>query len=169
MLIKSPHQQRVELFMAKAEQEVPYNVVIPSEEVRLLRAMLILEEAIETIEALGMRLNVTAKQDDKFIIDTKENTITVTLVTKEMISLSTGHQPDLYEIADGCADLSVVTIGTLSACGIVDTPLLEEVDAANLRKFGPGATRRSDGKWIKPPNFVGPDIKRVLKEQGWEG
>jgi predicted HAD superfamily Cof-like phosphohydrolase len=71
----------------------------------------------------------------------------------------------MIEVADGCADVSVVTIGTLSACGIADKPLLKEVDESNLRKFGPGYSKREDGKWIKPPDWKVPDIAKVLNEQ----
>ena len=78
-------------------------------------------------------------------------------------------QPNLVAIADGCADLSVVTIGTLVACGIPDRDLLWEVDVNNLKKFAPGLTIREDGKLIRPPDHPPPDIERVLREAGWEG
>jgi len=59
----------------------------------------------------------------------------------------------------------VVTIGTLIAFGVDDEPVLEEVDQANLRKFGPGSYERDDGKWIKPPDWTPPDILGVLERQ----
>jgi len=37
------------------------------------------------------------------------------------------------------------------------------MDNANLRKFGKGSYRRADGKWVKPPNFRGPDIQGVIE------
>ncbi len=183
--MKSDHQKLVEAFMAKAGQELPSAPCMPSAEVRLLRAKLILEEALETIFALGCGVSYGG----------------MVRHLPDFQAVLLPHAPDMEEIADGCADLSVVTIGTLSACGIADDPLLAEVDAANLRKFEPpkcsvcGATmywyeadalwacgteermctntmpleagphRRADGKWIKPPYFKGPDIARVLKEQ----
>ena len=75
------------------------------------------------------------------------------------------RDPNLVEIADGCADLSVVTIGTLSACGIADEMLLGVVDANNLAKFGPGHSIREDGKLIKPKNHKPPDIAQLLEIQ----
>lgn len=36
-----------------------------------------------------------------------------------------------------------------------------------MRKEG-GVTRK-DGKICKPEGWVGPDIERALREQGWEG
>lgn len=141
-VIRSPHQQRVDDFMRKAGQDLPAAPCIPDENTRRLRAILILEEALETIKALGFW---------PAQIDTH---------------LNPAGEPDLEGIADGCADISVVTIGTLSACGIADQPILEEVDQANLRKFGPGGHRREDGKWIKPADWTPPNIMGRLEAQG---
>lgn len=102
--MKTAHQQRVEEFMRKAEQEIPDAPCIPSEEVRLLRAKLILEEAVETVEALGFFVTMT---DDG-------------------VKPAGRCESNLEQIADGCAGLSVVTIGTLSACGIHDEALLKK-------------------------------------------
>lgn len=144
---KSPHQQRVEQFMALANQEVPGKPTIPDEKTRRFRAKIILEEALETIEGLGF--DVVMKPFD--------------------LELEIGPQvrePDLVKIVDGCADVIVVTTGTLSACGVADMPVQVEVDESNLRKFGPGSYKREDGKWMKPPDFRAPDIEAVLAAQG---
>src|SRR5690606_27317494 len=74
---------------------------------------------------------------------------------------------NMLELADGCADLSVVTTGTLSACGIADKALLEEVDRNNIAKFRDGVKKREDGKVLKPEGHQPPDIRRVLIGQGW--
>lgn len=142
---RTVHQQRIDLFMRCAQQEVPEAPAMPSAPVRNLRANLILEEALETIAGLG------------YAVVQDENTGKLTIVPF--------GEPNMVEVVDGCADLSVVTIGTLSAFGVSDVSVLEEVDNANLRKFGPGSFRRGDGKWIKPPDFVPPNIERVLSLQ----
>jgi len=147
---KTEHQQRVEAFMNLARQPVPVTPTPPDEQTRLLRASLILEECLETIAALGVEIHVDGK-----------------MLTHDKCTLLLDGPPNLIEIADGCADISVVTIGTLSACGIEDQPVLEEVDESNLQKFGPGSVRRADGKWIKPSDWKPPDLVRVLFEQGW--
>lgn len=127
----------------------------PSAEVRLLRARLIMEEALETIQALGFNPNVYYNEAPHGLP-----------ITMGAVKFENRNLPiDLIEIADGCADLSVVTIGTLSACGIADEPLLEEVDRSNLDKFRGDAHRREDGKWVKPSDWVKPDIAAVLKAQ----
>lgn len=145
MTDKSPHQQRIEQFMVLADQAIPPSPLMPSEEVRLLRAKLIFEEAMETIAALGVTVQLA-----RLPVDNADCAFTADGV------------PDLYAIADGCADLSVVAIGTLSACGIADEALLAEVDESNLRKFGEGSYRRDDGKWCKPLKWVPPNIPKAL-------
>ncbi len=142
------HYRRVKIFMEKIGQDTPKEVMVPDERTRLLRARLILEEVLETIHALGISVQVEGEEVDmkscEFIPD---------------------KAVDLEGVADGCADISVVTVGTLIAFGIDDEKLLLEVDEANLRKFGPGSYTREDGKWMKPKDWPPPDIAGVLANQ----
>ncbi len=142
------HYQRVKTFMEKAGQATPTEVRIPDAHTRSLRARLILEEALETIHALGISVEVMGQE-----------------VSIESCEFASDKPVDLEGVADGCADISVVTVGTLIAFGIEDEELLREVDEANLRKFGPGSYAREDGKWIKPQDWTPPDISRVLRSQ----
>lgn len=147
---KSPHQRMVEELMHRAGQEVPLFPTIPCEAVRRLRAKIILEEAIETIHGLGFDIVMTGGHrvlgDDRYELS------------------SAGHvPPDLDEIVDGCADIRVVTTGTLSACGMPDELLTLEVDKNNLEKFGPGGYRREDGKWMKPPGHQPPRVRAIIE------
>ena len=54
---KTNHQLRIESFMKLAGQELPQSPVVPDIKIRQLRAALILEEAFETIDALGFKVN----------------------------------------------------------------------------------------------------------------
>jgi predicted RNA-binding Zn-ribbon protein involved in translation (DUF1610 family) len=110
------HWRNIAEFMELAGQNVPNTLTTPPQEVCRLRAALILEEALETIKALGFR------------IVANKHTGNITLQ-----DLNTG--PDLEQVIDGCADISVVTIGTLIAFGVPDKPVLDIVDKANLTKF----------------------------------
>lgn len=110
---KSTHQQAVELFMSKAGQELPTKPTVPSPEIRKLRAQLILEEALETIEALGFEVEYWDYE----------------------LHLKPGKEPILTDILDGCCDLAVVTTGTLSACGISDIVPQDLVNYNNIQKF----------------------------------
>lgn len=141
----TPHYDRVKEFMQKADQDTPDTLTVPDAVTRMLRAKLILEEALETIGALGVRATVPGGP----------------LLIEGVIWEESGGA-DVEGVVDGCADLSVVTVGTLISFGVKDEPVLREVDAANLRKFGPGGYRREDGKWMKPPNWTPPNIMEAI-------
>lgn len=142
------HQQRVNEFMNLAKQPIPNKPTLPDDKTRKLRAKLIFEECWETIRDLGFDI-----------------TLDGATIPKEV-----GYTPNdkecLKGIADGCADISVVTMGCASACGIDMEPVLEEVDNNNLAKFGPGHSYREDGKLIKPPNHKPPNLADILIQQG---
>ena len=171
--MKSEHQLRVEQFMnhKACGQAVPDRPTVPDAKTRLLRAQLILEEALETVEALGFCVVVNEGDIeaetylDGESIKGEKITFAPNVIGKwPEFHVVTDSDINLDEIADGCADLSVVSIGTLSACGIPDKPILECVDQNNLEKFGPGASVSKDGKLVKPPNHKPPQIAAILDE-----
>src|SRR5574343_982200 len=55
---KSEHQQSVEQFIRKAGQDVPAVATVPNFNTSITRAKLMLEEPLETIEALGFILKI---------------------------------------------------------------------------------------------------------------
>lgn len=144
------HYDRVRTFMILARQHVRNKPEMPTQAERELRARLILEEALETIEALGFEVMVDERS----------------ALSLNGVLFDSCLKPDLEEIADGCADLSVVTTGTLLACGIADVPLLKLVDENNLAKFGEGHSWSPEGKLLKPPGHKKPDIAGLLKVLG---
>ena len=150
----SPHYRRVRSFMQKVGQETPHSPVIPDEATRILRAKLIFEEALETITALGVQVSVSTGNGSVVVNDSSSDH-----------SFNPDGPVDMEGVVDGCADISVVTVGTLISFGVDDEPVLKEVDEANLRKFSPGSYMREDGKWIKPPDWRPPDIEGVLQRQ----
>ena len=154
--MRTIHQQKVDKFMILAGQEVPTKPTIPDKETRELRASLILEESLETIKALGFDVFVSGQECCDL------------LLTMDNAEFNPNYEPNMIEVADGCADVKVVTTGTLTAFGIDDNELQDEVDENNLAKFGPGGHRRKDGKWIKPPNHKPPNIEGVLSKQKGE-
>ena len=145
--MKSQHQQRVEEFMRRAGQDVPSKPTLPDAETCLARAKMHLEETLEVIAALGCYIYWDACEKHGYGVAKKS--------AKPVI---------LANIIQECCDVQFVTTGTLSACGVPDTPFRIEVDQANLRKFEGDAHRDANGKWIKPAGFVGPDIAGVLKQ-----
>lgn len=145
------HYDKVQLFMLYAGQLDFFGPpAVPDYNTRLLRAQLILEEALETISALGFEVTASNSPADG------------SLVLVDGPNAKDGGP--LEEIVDGCLDIAVVTTGTLVACNVPDTAFQAEVDDNNLLKFGPGYSFSSTGKLIKPPNHQPPKIKEMLCE-----
>lgn len=159
---KTYHQQMVERFMELAGQPCPGLPTLPDRATRLLRARLILEEALETLAALGF---TAVHRDGEPMTAKAPHEAGAHAGNVRLVE----GPADLCDIADGCADLSVVTVGTLSACGIADAGLLTTVDINNLDKFGAGHRIDAGGKVIKPDGHRPPDIARTLRGQGWCG
>jgi len=117
---------------------------MPDDNVRKLRAKLILEEAIETIESLGCSVDYDPTTGNLGISD---------------------HigEPDEEGIIDGVCDTVYVCIGTLCSMGIPDLPHLQEVNRANNEKFPDGAIPkiRKDGKFLKPEGWQPPNHQQV--------
>lgn len=142
------HYAKVREFMLKAKQDVPPHPYIPDEKTRELRAALIIEEALETVSALGVTVSLGGEPINDAHLDFEAN-----------------RTANLEYIADGCADVTVVITGTALACGIDMSKIQDLVDDNNLAKFGPGHSFREDGKLIKPPGHTPPDIRAELDRQ----
>lgn len=187
-------QKRVANWMKNFGQECPPTPVVPSLEVRKLRAKLILEEALETIEGMGIGVIV---QD----IDDRERVIMGHCTYEFTDNVS----ENITETSDGIADLLVVTLGTAVAHGIDIAPIFKEVMRSNDSKLWTRAeviyytmkgqdnpytfkcvhkdcngeepcpaepnehcilTKDEHGKVIKSPSYSPPNILPLLKEQG---
>ncbi len=158
---QTQHQANIETFMRGAQQELPKVPTQPSPKDCVLRSRLILEEALETIAGLGVRVWVGYE-----LLENPRKGVNKSNLGSKIVFDTCGTF-DMVEVADGCADISVVTIGTLSACGIKDHALLEEVDKSNTAKIE-GGHKDEHGKWIKPANWTAPDIMSILKSQGYQ-
>lgn len=124
----------VEDWMKNFGQEVPVEPCIPSLEVRKLRAKLILEEALELIiQGLGLNGVVDNGYGGVYdLVHLQES------VKGTDLDLEEFKKPSLEEIADGCADLKVVTLGTEVACGIGNSKseeIFNEVMRSNWTKL----------------------------------
>lgn len=118
---------------------------LPSLEVRRLRAQLIAEEAIETINALGFSLEVNQ-------IGT-------------VFKLVPEYKPDLFKIIDGCCDVNYVIAGTMLSMGVPDLPHQREVNLANFLKFNKGVIVNPTGKFQKPINWNPPYHQMIAQGQ----
>ncbi len=116
--------------------------------VRELRARLILEEALETVAALGFKIRPIGK--------TIRDMDDVDMVPVEI-------DVNIDDIIDGCCDTIYVAVGCLLAHGVPDLPHLAAVNLANNSKF-PGGEAVLDeltGKYLKPPGWRPPDHSAV--------
>jgi len=73
---------------------------------------------------------------------------------------------DLTEVADAIGDILFVAYGAAVDCGLDAQGIFEEVVRSNKSKFIDGH-RRADGKWMKGPSFVPPDLSRFVGEREW--
>lgn len=126
-------QEMVMEFMQTFGQEIPNNVCIPSLEVRKLRAKLILEEALEAIEALGFVVIQSDSSDKRLTLQSWK----VDYSQDKLGKIATPRliEPNLAKIADGLADLDYVSKGTAIACGLDMEPIFKEVHRSNMSKL----------------------------------
>jgi predicted HAD superfamily Cof-like phosphohydrolase len=76
----------------------------------------------------------------------------------------THDDPEAQQLAREMADLCYVVFGTAWVCNIDLDAAFKEVHRANMSKMDAGL-RREDGKIIKPPGFVSPDMRKAVKWQ----
>ena len=153
MSLKSDTQLAAEYCMNAAGQRVRQRPATPPDDERLLRAKLIMEEAIETVNALGCVL-----------LDFTDRRIS-SLGQDLYIEYRPDHHFNLIEAIDGCCDLNVVVAGTMSCIGVPDKPFQEAVNLANVAKFPGGVVTPHPtipGKYGKPEGWLPPNHVEVL-------
>jgi predicted HAD superfamily Cof-like phosphohydrolase len=74
---------------------------------------------------------------------------------------------NMEKFVDSLGDIDYVNEGARLEFGVNGEGIAAEIQAANMRKVG-GPVRPEDGKRLKPPGWVGPDIIGELKRQGWK-
>lgn len=118
-----------------------------TDEQRLLRARLIYEEAMETLEGLGCEV--------------------YTDLLSKQVEIRIYKDMDLEKTIDGCCDLRYVSTGTLVALNIPDNPHDDAVCRANEAKFIDGKPvphPNIPGKYGKPEGWKPPNHGEVMKE-----
>lgn len=147
----SKHYGDIYRFMLLGEQDPPRSVTYLSEEQRLLRAKLQLEETLELLSALnvGLVLKEPAEKGAHLTFDDLDYCVYP-------------EQMDLIEVIDACVDIQVISTGTMVSMGIPDYHVVEGVDANNLTKVEDGVIRDEFGKILKPPGYQPVDILGLI-------
>lgn len=141
----------VQKFRAANGSVTPIVPTAPPEDRVRLCAKLLMEEAFETVSALYGAPEVFHVQ----WMNVQE------LLEKMPVDV------DLIKTVDGLTDVDYVNEYIRQEIGVDGLPFLEEVQRANMAKFGPGSWVREDGKRMKPPGWEPPDIRTLLIKQGW--
>ena len=128
--------------------------VVPNEQTRLFRAKLLMEEVLETLNAMGVSvsaLNISrnlSMENLSFNVPRDDQEIKV----------------DLLGVIDGCCDVNYVSVGILTSFGVPDAIHQSVVDLANMKKF-PNQTMPEikNGKYQKPPGWKDPRVMHMEK------
>lgn len=140
-------QQMVREFMVALDQPAPKEPAeLPEQRLRL-RLLLVLEEALELVQASGHGVF-----DTSFHV---ESGIRKFDVERTRASIEGDH----LEQIDALVDILYVVYGMAIEMGVDLEPFFDEVHAANMRKVG-GPTD-ANGKRGKPTGWVPPDIAGV--------
>jgi predicted HAD superfamily Cof-like phosphohydrolase len=156
-----PLQEQVIEFHRVFDHPIAESPTVPPDERVRLRARLILEECLETIEAL---------------FDANSRFVTVSMVEVDAASYLRGAREALNVLinqatvhvrlesfADGLADVDYVVEGSRIEFGLEGGGIAREVHRSNMAKKGGGT--RADGKSEKPPGWTPPDIAGVIRKQ----
>lgn len=146
------YQKEVREFMEGARQPVAETPSIPTDDVRILRGRLLLEEVLEFIEASGLSLTFVKDLD---FFEIKKGT---------KFHIFIGRDADLTEVADSIADIGYVNYGAACAYGLDMEPLEKEVHRNNMTKFDDGWFDEH-GKLRKGPNYKPVDLTPLIDEQ----
>lgn len=156
-LFSNSYRDRVRAFHLLNGQEVRHTAMPDLSNVSVeelaLRINLTAEEFVEFIEAFGLKCTVIFQKPDGSF---QENHIT--LVEDDLKNI------DAVNVADASADLKYILEGNDLTFGINSEAVFTEVHASNMTKLGVDGkpVRREDGKILKGPNFVMPDLGYVV-------
>lgn len=150
------HYEKVREFARLAGNDIPDKPADLTPEQRILCARLIMEEAMETVAALGVRMNVMPEFLNHHPVEFRG------------LGFTAEGEMNRVEAVDGCCDTRVVSTFALVLMGVQDNAVQNAVDDNNLAKFDPEKGGYRDPithKWIKPPNHPKPPIAEILAAQ----
>lgn len=116
---------------------------------------------IEDVRAFHEKYGLTINEQPTIVHD-NDIVLRYRLLDEECSeTLNSISKGDLEGIADGIVDLIYVAIGTAITYGIPLEECWDEVQRANMSKTG---EKDGGGKITKGPDFVPPNIKKILEK-----
>lgn len=150
--VKSFHK----LYNQKIRTEVKENFSDVSDEEIAMRINLIAEEFCEMLDAFGVKYNFEFVLDDEYSASSRKLDASWVSTFRDKI--------DVVEVADAIGDQKYVLMGTDLTLGIDGDSVSLEIHNSNMTKLGEDGNPiyRSDGKILKGPDYVKPNIKKIL-------
>lgn len=151
--ILSDHIDNVKEFCKLAGQTAPDKLTMPSDDTRLLRVKLTIEEALEQAQAFGVIVSPKSLVGEP-IQSIKDLEFTINV-----------NGADPVAIMDSAVDLLWVGVTGPAVClGLADKleACITEVDSSNMSKFIDGYRDPNSGKWIKGPSYEPADLETII-------
>ena len=170
-MVSNSLARRVRAFHLKFGHPVNTTPKVPDEAQVQFRLRLITEEFFELLEASGLK--GAGVESTVSTVDPESEEV---FDPHEMILNHIEHgeiDVSLAEFSDALADLDYVIEGTRAVFGIDGTPIMDEVQRANLAKepadvaAADAAKRGERIKPTKPPGWSPPGVAGALMRQGW--
>jgi hypothetical protein len=147
------HIDAVKKFKLGAGQSAPDTKTEPTEAEKITCVRLLIEEALEMAEALGV------------YVGQKHNGDHVSSANNFTYYAPPDAKTNFVEVLDAAVDIMWVGVtGPLALCGMADklTPALAAVDANNLLKLANGHKCPETGKFIKPKDHPKVDLESIV-------
>jgi len=159
--MKTIRDQVIEFHRA-VEQPILPRPTVPGDDRVRLRAALVIEEALEFVEALFDRDATFYHESDGTDYGVKASLQVHKAALKNLIA-SAPVKVDMPAAVDALADIDYVVAGSYLEFGVDSRPIAAEVHRANMAKAsGPVA---ANGKRLKPEGWTPPDIAGCLAAQ----
>jgi predicted HAD superfamily Cof-like phosphohydrolase len=125
-------------------------------------------EAMTSVARFHLSFGLPLAVRPQYRIDAELGALRIDLLEEEVGEFREAVESnDTIAIADALADIVYVAYGAALTFGIDLDAVVREVHRSNMSKLGPDGRPllRGDGKVLKPPSYVRPDVRRVLLDQ----
>ena len=148
-------------FHRHAQQTINDVPTEPSAELAMLRARLVLEEALELCDALGIKVTVVTGKGTRLALNMLSFGIENWRPFNEVIELVSDGPVNFVKAVDALRDIDYVVAGTDLVLGTAEAAeeTFEEVHRCNMAKVSGG----ENAKAVKPADWKPPRIAEILR------